>query len=168
MEKKEGVDTKPARRFIYHKQAEFIVAVEDENILFKSHVVRAAVADPGNFNVDISIVESRSESLVVRGLIHEIHGEVGSSSVRAGGVLEFRFVRLEGWQKTLLEAARWLNLPISLVAGKAVSTCTLNNLPAEVHEVHNWSDLLDSTQAALQRIQNATNSGCVEEQRDAA
>lgn len=168
LEKKEGVDTKPARRFIYHKQAEFIVAVEDENIPFKSHVVRAAVADPSIFNVDMTIVESRSESLVVRGLINVIHGDVGSASVRAGGIHEFRFVRLESWQKALLEAARWFNLPISLMAVKSVSTCTLNNLPAEVHQVQNWAELLDGTLAALQRIQNTSNNGCVEDLRDAA
>lgn len=168
IEKKEGVDTQPARSFIYRKQAEFMVALEDEKIPFKSHAVRAAVADPGSFNVDISIVESRSDSVLVRGYINALHGDVGSSNVRAGGIHEFRFVRLEGWQKAVLEAARWLNLPIHVVAVRAISTCTLNNLPAEVHQVHNWAELLGSTLVALLSIQNATNSGCVEDQRDAA
>ena len=168
MERKEGVDTQPARRFIYLKQEEFVVDVEDEHILFKSHVVRTAVADVEPVSVVMTLVESRSDSVVARGLINVTQGGSTSAGVRSGGTHEFRFVHLEGWQKTVLEAARWLKLPIRLKAVETISTCSLEQRPVDVHQVHNWLELLENTYIELGRILNDSNAGRVEELRDAA
>lgn len=168
MERKEGVDTQPARRFIYLKQEAFVVDVEDEQIPFKSHAVRTAVADVEPVSVVMTLVESRSDSVVARGLINVTQGGSASAGVRSGGTHEFRFVHLEGWQKTVLEAARWLKLPIRLVAVEAISTCSLDQRPADVHQVHNWLELLEKTFIELGRIRNECNGGRAEELRDAA
>lgn len=168
MEKTEGIDTKPARSFIYLKQDGFAVEVEDETIQFRAHAVRTAVADPESVELVMTRVQSRSESTVVRGLVHAAKGDGKYVGLQAGGTHEFRFVRLEGWQKVVLEAACWLELPVRLVASETVSTCTLEYKPADVHQVHNWPQLLADTLLALQRIRDAANDGRPCELRDAA
>lgn len=142
IEKLEGVDTRPARRFIYAKQEGFTVEIEDDQIPFRSHVVRAAVAGVDPIDLVMTLVTSKSESIVVRGLVHETHGTGSLKGLQSGGVHEFRFVGLEGWQKILLEAARSLRLPVRLRAAETLSTCTLEFRPADVVQVQNWQQLL--------------------------
>jgi len=168
IEEDERVDTHPARRFIYRKQEDFIVEVEDEEIPFNAHVVRVAVVDHDPVNVVMTPVESRSESTVVRGLINVTQGKGGSDVIQLGGIHEFRFIGLEGWKKAVLEAARWLKLPICLVAVETVSTCTLLHRPSDVLQVHNWHDLLANTLVALLSIRDAQSGGRVQELRDVA
>lgn len=168
LEKKEGVDTRPARSFICRRQSGFIVEVEDEAIHFRARAVRTAVAGTESIEVVMTLVQSRSESTVLKGLVHEAKGNGKSESLQAGGKPGFRFVRLAGWQKVLLEAACWLKLPIHLEAVEAVSTCTLEHNPADVYQVHNWLELLEGTLEALRRIRDAANDGRPEDLREAA
>jgi hypothetical protein len=169
IEKKEGVDTHPAQRFIYLKQGKFTVMVEDEPVPFNGHVVRADVSDGDPVNVSVIPAESGAESFVVRGFVPSSQGLGGSLGLQQSGVVhEFRFIHLQGWQKTLLEAARWLKIPIHLVARQTVSTCSLKQRPADVLQVNNWNDLLERTLLALGSIRKAQLDMQAEERRDAA
>ena len=134
-----------------------MVDVEEQTIPFQSHVVRTAVANAESVEVLMTRVQSRAESTVVRGLVREVKGDGSNVGVQSGGAHEFRFVRLEGWQKVALEAACWLELPIRLVAVETVSTCTLAYRPLDVHQVHNWLEIFENTFMALQEIRDALN-----------
>ena len=168
LEKKEGVDTKPARSFIYLKQEGFVVDVDDEAIQFRAHVVRTAVANAETCEVVMTRVQPRSESTLVRGLVHETNGDGRYGGVQSGGAHEFRFVGLEGWQKVVLESACWLQLPIRLAAVETVSTCTLAYRPNDVHQVHNWIELLEDTFMTLRKIRDALNERHSERRSEAA
>lgn len=170
IEIKEHVDTRPARSHIYYGQEEFTLDVDNELITFQAHnAVRSAIADDNPVNVVMTVVGSRSESIVLRGFVKITQSSVKSSGLQAGGAVHhFRFIRLEGWQKTLLEAACWLQLPICLVATETVSTYTLQQMPADVLEVQNWDDLLEWTLSAIWRIREAKNEASLQDRRDAA
>lgn len=168
IERREGVVTRPARRHIQSKQPNFLVEVEDVSIRFNAHDVRVAVAHPDPFNIYITLSDARDHNLLTRGLITCINNDSGASSVTLGGVAEFRFVGLDGWRKLIIEAARWLNIPLRIVALKSISTCTLNSLPIEIQEVENWDELMMATIEALLEIQKDINDRRVSVQRDAA
>ncbi len=168
IESKEAVNTHPARRFIYLKQEEFIVEVEEEKVLFKAHAVRTAVSHPDAVKVTMTPVESRSSSTVVRGLIHVAEGGDSCDGIQSGGLHEFRFVGLEDWQKAILEVSRGLKFPVKLIAVETVSTCSLMRRPADVHQVLNWPDLLEKTVKALTCIFDGLNDRQAEGQREAA
>lgn len=154
---------------IYYGQEEFTLDVDNELITFQAHnAVRSAIADDNPVNVVMTVVGSRSESIVLRGFVKITQSSVKSSGLQAGGAVHhFRFIRLEGWQKTLLEAACWLQLPICLVATETVSTYTLQQMPADVLEVQNWDDLLEWTLSAIWRIREAKNEASLQDRRDA-
>lgn len=168
IERREGVFTRPARRYIQSKQADFLVEVEDESITFNAHPVRGAVAHPDSFNINITLSNIRDHNLLSRGLITYINNDSDTSIVKLGSTNEFRFTHLEDWQRSIIEAARWLNIPIQIVAVKTISTCTLNNLPIEVQEVVNWDELMVATIEAFLEIQKDINVIGIPVQRDAA
>lgn len=168
LERREGVDTRPARSFIYHKHEGFMVEVEDEVIPFFANEVRTAVAADESVEIVMTRVQSRAQSTVFKGLVHEAQGDGKYEGLQSGGKHEFRFVGLSGWQKVLLEAACWLKLPICLEAVETLSTCTLEHTPSDVHQVHNWFELLEGTLEALRKVRDAANDGQPEERREAA
>lgn len=167
-EQREGVHTRPARRFLYAKQEGFNVDVEGDHVPFRAHVVRAAVASMEPVDVTMTLVPPRSESILVRGLIHETHGDGRLKGVQAGGTHYFRFAGLDSWQKTVLEAACALQLPLHLKAVETMSTCTLEYRPADVIHVQNWLQLLQSTIELLSASQPSPDARDLNQRSGAA
>lgn len=138
----EGIDTQPFRSFIYAKQ-ESLFAFDDVRIPIKQHAVRTAVAASAPSEVIISLDLPKAKIFVFKALVHKALGGEFKDGISSGGIHEFRFVDLLPWQRAVLEAARWLGLPLAAKVVETMSTCTLRYRPADVHEVHGWSTLVD-------------------------
>lgn len=162
IEEKEGLDTRPARRHIYLKQDEFFVHVDKVEIPFNSHAVRTAAATPGEITLSTTFIPGRSEGIVLKGVVEDTTMADPESCASLGSKTEFRFVGLTWWQRTILEAARCLQLPVSLIARETRSTCTTNFLPLDVVEVLNWEELLQKTFVGLHVVVNAANEATFE------
>ena len=154
----EGVDTRPFRTFIYAKQ-ESLLSFDDVQIPIKEHAVRTAVAASMPTEVIVSLDPPSSKVFITRALVRMAQGGEFTDGVSTGGVHEFRFVDLLSWRRAALEAARWLGIPVAARVLETMSTCTLRFRPADVHEVHGWSTLVDDICKALragveQTVQN--------------
>jgi hypothetical protein len=114
------------------------------------------------------VFATRSEGILVRGLIHETRGDGRLKGVQSGGTHYFRLLGLCGWQKVVLEAARVLQLPIHLKAVETISTCTLEHRPADAIEVRNRDQLLQSTIELLAATQASTEASNMDQRHDAA
>ena len=114
IEKKEGVDTYPARRRIYWKQPSFFVEVDSKMVAFDNYAVRTAVATPGNMTVAAKLLVSRAESIVHAGQVAQTTTDSKESAAAFGKRVQLRFVGLNWWQKTVLESAKHLEFPIEV------------------------------------------------------
>jgi len=144
----EGVDTQPFRSFIYAKQ-ESLFAFDEIQIPIRQHVVRTSVAASEPTEVIISLDLTRSRVFIFKALVHKAKGGEFTDGIASGGIHEFRGVDLLPWQRAVLEAARWLGFPVAAKVVETMSTCTLRYRPADVHEVHAWSVLVDGICAAM-------------------
>ena len=84
-----------------------------------------------------------------KALVHKVKGGEFQDGIASGGVHEFRCVDLLPWKRAVLEAARWLGFPVSAKVFETMSTCTLRYRPADVHEIHAWSALVEGLCAAM-------------------
>lgn len=143
-EQKNGVDSGPARAFVYQKQEGFDVSVDGELISFNSHTARTAAPNGNSIHVLFTPEHPRSEGLVVKARVDATVGDNRKVGVQSGGVHEFRFGLLEPWQGALIHAAICFQQQILVTADELYSTCSLNALPTGVVKVHNWHQLLES------------------------
>lgn len=157
IEKKEGVDTRPARRHIYRKQPGFFVEIEAQRVEFGSYAVRTAAASPGELMVTTAFSQPRSEATVYAGVVEETTATTQESAVGSGKRAHFRFVGLNWWQKTVLECAKNLALPVKLAVTEIKSTCTDKFLPLDVNAVSNFDELLKKTFVGLSEVLEAAN-----------
>ena len=149
IEENEGVTTEPARRYIYSRQPEFKADVDGELIGFKPHVVRSAVAEPGQKSLKISLEYPERRNVVVRGKVLDAPRDGKSSALAIGKIQPFRLVQPQPWQLVLLASAAWIRSTINLTATPTSSTCTLRDKAADVHGVQNWLELAAQTIEAL-------------------
>jgi hypothetical protein len=138
----------PFRSFIYAKQ-ESLFQFDEIQIPIKQHAVGTAVAASALTEVIISFDLPQSRVFLFKALVHKAQGGEFTDGISSGGIHEFRFVDSLPWRRAVLEAARWLGFPVSAKVVETMSTCTLRYRPADVHEVHAWSALLDEICKAL-------------------
>lgn len=152
LERKQNVDTEPARRFIYWKQPDFLVNIDSIETAFRSEVVRSSQQIGVNMNALVTLVPAKTNTVIERCQVHEASGRQGKDGLMAGGTREFRFAKLEGWQRIVLTGARELRIPLTVEAAENISTCSLNFRANDVVMVQNWRYVLTQTIAALQAV----------------
>jgi hypothetical protein len=157
IERKEKVDTDPARRHIYWKQDAFFVEVDAQRVVFDNYAVRTAVAIPGELVVSTKLASPRSESTVHAAKVEETTAESEKSAAALGKRIQLRFAGLNWWQKTVLEGAKHLGIPINVTVTETKSTCTDKSLPMDVNSVRNFDELLKMTFVRLHEVLQAAN-----------
>jgi hypothetical protein len=159
LEAARGVDTRPARNFVYQKQEQFTVTIEDEVVHFNAHASRTAVTAGTPSEVLMTPTSVRDEGLVIKGQVNATKGDGRNTGVQSGCCHEFRFGKLEPWQAAVIELARQKQLPILMTSVETIGTCSLNPLPVDVQEVLNFPVLLleaiNDFSAAAERLKRA-------------
>lgn len=143
-ERTTGVNTGPARSFIYQKQESFDVSVDGEAVSFNAHVARTAAPKGDPVHVLFTPDRPKAEGMVTKGRVDATHGDNRRTGVQTGGIHDFRFGLLEPWQAALVDVAVHFQKKILVTADETDSTCSLNPLPTAVVEVHNWPELLET------------------------
>jgi hypothetical protein len=157
LEKKIGLDTGPARSFIYKKQESFDVSVDGEPVTFNSHIVRTVAPKGDPVLVLFTPGRPKSEGMTVKGRVDATRGDNRKAGVQSGGTHDFRFGLLEPWQAALIDAAIHFQKQILVTADEADSTCSLNSVPNSIVEVHNWPDLLEMALTELSKAARLIN-----------
>lgn len=154
IERSESVDTGPARRFHYFKQADFCVSVDDQSVDFRSQSVRTATSVSEHpARVVMRFAPLDRHSLFMSAVVHEVRGsDVLKRGLGRGGAQKFRFSIDQDWQTVVLAGARWLGIPIHGHVVEAVSTCSLKPVPNEVRAVDDWPMLLCHVIDALNKV----------------
>ncbi len=151
-ERSHGVNTGPARTFVYQKQEGFDVTVDGEAVSFNSHIARAAAPKGDPVHVLFTPDRPKSEGFVTKGRVDATHGDNRQGGVQSGGIHGFRFGLLEPWQAALIDVAAHFEKKILVTADETDSTCSLNPLPTAVIEVHNWAELLETALLEFSRV----------------
>ena len=150
-EMKNGVNTGPARTFVYQKQESFDVSVDGELVAFNAHAVRT-VAPVGNpVHVLFTPGRPKAEGMTVNGRVDATHGDNRKTGVQTGGVHEFRFGFLEPWQAALIDVAKHFQKHILVTADEANATCSLTAVANGIVNVHNWPELLETALAEFSK-----------------
>ena len=159
LEVQTGLESGPARRFLYQRQADFTTTVGgDELVEFHGQVVRPAVSSPDVLEVELHIVPLRADNLVIRTHVGSCFGGGLPGGFKSGGNHNIRIADPTWWQKVAIEGARALQLPVEAEIVETISTCTLGRLPADVHRVRNWYPLLEATHAAMGEVLTAARN----------
>ena len=162
LERATGADTRPFRRFIYEKQADFTANAGDQDIRFESEVVRAAVALPEDMDAEVVPFRNKIHDIVFRARVDTCKGEGAPRGLISGGVKRFRLAAIARWQAVVLEGARALGLQLRMAVRETMSTCTLKPGIVDVHRVDNWLELLEAVHAylgdILERVRQARNA----------
>jgi hypothetical protein len=150
LELEKGVDTKPARKFLFQKREAFLATVETTSALFEGQAVRPSqqVSDPVRVLARLVPHASKTsfENCIVRESPPTLEG------ITSGGRKEFRFADLEPWQRVALAGAREAETEFWLEAVSRIGTCSLEYRPADVERVEDWSRLHAAALALLQAV----------------
>jgi len=177
LEDREGVDTRPARRFIASKQEDFLVTIESTGIPFCNQTVRSSQQVGTSFSVVGTLVRPASPAWTAKCDLSQVQGQLFEEGLPKGGRREIRFAHLKNWQVVALQGALQFGRPVKFEASDRIGTCSLKHLPADVTEVTNWNELLAATitelqAATIQELACASNedlaSGHTRSSRDAA
>ena len=142
LERARGVNTRAIRSFVYHKQQEFFVEVEGNEVHFSGHVVRTAVRSSRPARALLTPVRAKEEGREITARVSGTFCDSSSRGIQRGSVQHFRFGRLEWWQSMLVELAHQKGMQIVASAAEVQSTYTLKSLPSEIQNVENWEVLL--------------------------
>lgn len=136
-----GVDTGPARRFLYRRRGAFNATIEQRAVLFEGTPVRPSQQVGESIQVVAKLLPPSSETVFAPcEVIHE-EGSERLEGVSAGGRKDFRLADLEPWQRVALAGAREAGAQIRMGALNRIGTCSLEYGPADVTEVKNWTEL---------------------------
>lgn len=153
IERTRGLDTGPARSFVYQKQQTFDVVVDGEVVIFNGHISRTAVSSGNSLKALVTFSRPK-EGLLLKGEIDTTWGKGLDKGVQTGGHHNFRFGRLAPWQNALLQLACQMQVPVLVTVSETESTCSLRPLPIDVLKVQNWGELLNCGLAELSQAAN--------------
>jgi len=150
-EMKNGVNTGPARTFVYQKQESFDVSVDGELVAFNAHAVRTVAPVGDSVHVLFTPSRPKTEGMIVNGRVDATLGDNRKTGVQTGGVHEFRFGLLEPWQAALIDVAKHFQQHILVTADETNATCSLAAVANGIVNVHNWPELLETALAEFSK-----------------
>lgn len=153
LEVQKGVDTRPARKFLFQKREAFVATIETTSELFDGQVVRASQQVGEPMRVLARLVPHGSRTSFENCAVLEVPDGQVLEGVTSGGRKEFRFADLEPWQRVALAGAREAETAFWLKAANRIGTCSLEYGPADVQQVEDWRAVHAAAFAILQAVQ---------------
>lgn len=147
-----ALNTGPARKSHYHGYPDFWVAVDQEQVEFRSYRLRVAVADPNLVDLTARLENEPQKMRLQKGLVTSASISNFSGPGLAWSNQSFRFDTLEAWQVATIECAKAFELPLQLKVRPTTSTCTLRRGCLDVAEICNLRELVELTRQKLANV----------------